>query len=256
MSGRLRTLYEITLQLVLKDLRGKYKGTWLGYLWALGTPLFMAIVLDIAFRRIVRIQVENYALFLITGLFTWQWFNISVNGGARCFLDNASLIKKVIFPRYLVPASHTLVEGFHFVMALPVIMILLAYHGLPWLRLGWIYQFPLLLTLHFMISCGAALVAASLNTLFRDMERVIALGTTLLFYMTPVIYPMKMIPPDLLPYFQLNPMTNLITLWRDAMLTGHVDWSLLPNTIVTAIATFLIGGIIYRLLTPRFAEVL
>ena len=246
---------EITSQLVLKDLRGKYKGTILGYLWSIATPLIMALVLDIAFRRIVRIQVDNYSLFLITGLFTWQWFNVAVNASTRIFIDNASLIKKVVFPRHLLPLSLTLVEGIHFLMSIPVIIFFLAYHGLSWTHLSWIYGLPTLFLLHLLITYGITLIASSINALFRDMERIVILGTTMLFYLTPVIYPTTMIPPDLLPYFRINPFTDLIELWRQLFMQGIIDWSIVARTYLVALASLSMGSFIFSRLSPRFAEV-
>ncbi|MDH3451085.1 MAG: ABC transporter permease, partial [Gammaproteobacteria bacterium] len=90
----LRRIYEITLQLVIKDFKVRYKGTFLGYVWALVTPLLFALIFNFVFQHILRFEIDDYLLFLVSGLFAWQWFANSVSGGAGCFVQNSSLIKK------------------------------------------------------------------------------------------------------------------------------------------------------------------
>ena len=248
--------WEVLAQLMSKEFKIKYKSTFLGYVWSIGTPLCLAFILDIAFRHVMRIQIENYSLFLLSALFAWHWFSNSVQFSNGSFLINASIIKKLNFPRFLVPLSSILVDGLHFLFAIPIIMLFLWVHDKPIFHLSWLMGIPLLLIIQTMICYGIALTISSINTIFRDMERIVGLGLTLLLYLTPVLFPLSMVPEDFKVYFHLNPVTNIIESWRLLFLEGHLDASLIFGALLTSIIVLIIGGFTYNKLSPRFAEVL
>lgn len=254
--GYYRRLFEITWQLIVKDLKAKYKSHFLGYLWSIGTPLLLAFIMNFAFRQVLRIQVEDYPLFLVSTLFAWQWFSVVTISASGVFLANASIIKKVYFPRYLIPLSITLIEAFHYLLALPVIGVFLLLHDRPLWRPDWWYGIPLLMCIQIILCLGLALLVGSLNTLFRDLERVIGLLITLLFYLTPILYPTAMIPKDLAVYLQFNPVLDLIEAWRQLLMHGELLWPAVGGAALHALFTLGIGVAVYRALSPRFAEVL
>ena len=248
--------WEVLAQLISKEFKIKYKNTFLGYIWSIGTPLFLALILDIAFRHVMRIQIENYILFLLSALFSWHWFSNSVQFSNGSFLINASIIKKLNFPRYLVPLSSILVDGLHFIFSIPIIMLFLWTHEKTIFHSSWVIGIPILLLLQTMICYGIALAISSINTIFRDMERIVGLGLTLLMYLTPVLFPLSMVPEKFKVYFHFNPITNIIESWRLLFLEGSLDKNLILGALVTAIITLIIGGFTYKKLSPRFAEVL
>lgn len=247
---------EVTLQLVKKDLKAKYKNTLLGYVWSIGNPLMMAYILNIAFSGVMGVQTKNYILFILTALFAWSWFNIGVVGSSGCFIYNASIIKKVNLPRFLIPLSSTLTEGFHFVLSLPIIIFFLWLHDFPIFYPTWIFGLPLLLIITEVITYGLALMVSSINTIFRDMERIVGLLLTMLFYLTPILYPSRTVPEDYKIFFELNPMANLINMWRDLFMEGVFNWDELQSVAIFSVICLLIGCVAYKLLNKRFAEVL
>lgn len=247
---------EITLQLVKKDLKAKYKNTMLGYVWSIGNPLMMAYILNIAFSGVMGVQTKNYILFILTALFAWSWFNIGVVGSSGCFIHNASIIKKVNLPRFLIPLSSTLTEGFHFVLSLPIIIFFLWLHDFPIFHPTWIFGLPLLLLITEIITYGLALMVSSLNTIFRDMERIVGLLLTMLFYLTPILYPSRTVPEDYKIFFELNPMANLINMWRDLFMEGIFNWVEFQSIALFSMICLLIGIASFKLLNKRFAEVL
>ncbi len=254
--GNLQRLYEITWQLIVKDLKAKYKSSFLGYIWSIGTPLLTALILNFAFQRVIRIQIEHYGLFLISVLFSWQWFANVVNGGSWVFLANASILKKLSFPHYLLPLSITLIEAFHYLLALPVIGIFLYLHDYPLWHDSWLYGIPLLLLVQTVLCFGLALFVGSLNTLFRDMERMIGLLVSLLFYLTPILYPVNMIPAEFYSWMEYNPMLNLVEAWRQLIMEGKMLWPQFGNSVVHGLIALGAGAAVYRMLNRRFAEVL
>ena len=248
--------YEITLQLIIKDFRARYKGTLLGYAWALVTPLIFASIFNFVFQRILRFEIDNYPLFLVSGLFAWQWFSNSISGAAGCFLQNAALIKKINFPRYLLPFSVVLIDALHFLLAIPIILAFLFVWNKPVLHFSWVYGLPIVGLTQLAIIYGVTLCVSSLNTVFRDIDKIVNLLVIMLFYLTPVFYPLSVIPENFRNVIQLNPMTGIITSWQNLFLIGKIEWVPLLISMVWAVVLVLVGAGVYKKINIRFAEVL
>ena len=238
-----------------KDLKVRYKNSFLGYLWSVAHPLAFAVVFYVAFKLIVRIPTENYALFLICGLFPWQWFANSLNASPMIFLGNAQLIKKVNFPRNIIPFTLVLQDMIHFVLAIPVITAFLLFSGMK-PHLLWLVGIPILIIAQFCLVYGICLMIASLNLFFRDLERVTTIFTTILFYITPVFFPETMIPSKYQFIMKLNPLTPLIINWRNLFMNGVLQLDNIVLSVCYGIVFLAVGLIVYRNLSWRFAEVL
>jgi len=252
----LRRIFEISLQLIIKDFKVRYKGTLLGYAWALVTPLIFAVIFNFVFQHIIRFEIVDYPVFLVSGLFAWQWFSNSVSGGAGCFLQNASLVKKLNFQRYLIPLSVVLVDALHFVLALPIIVAFLFVSDKPVYYNSWWYGIPIVAFTQLAIIYGATLCVSCMNTIFRDVDKVVALLVTMLFYLTPVFYPLSIVPENILPFIQLNPMTGVISTWHGLLLHGTLDFGVLSYSMVWGTLLVMLGVLTYKQLNHRFAEVL
>jgi lipopolysaccharide transport system permease protein len=238
-----------------KEIKVRYKSSILGYLWSIGHPLAFAFVFFIAFKVVMRIQMEDYALFLITGLFPWQWFANSVNVSPMIFLGNASIIKKVNFPRNIIPFTAVLQDMIHFVLSIPVIVLfMIIYHKSP--GLSWLYGIPLLLGIQFLMTYGISLMVSSINLFFRDLERLTGIFITLLFYFTPVIYPETMIPEKYKPFISLNPVAPLMISWRNLFLNSELELTSLVASLTYSVFAFMAGYLVYKKLSWKFAEVL
>lgn len=255
MNKNFQQYLDLIIVLTQKEIKVRYKNSILGYLWSICHPLAFAFVFFVAFKVVMRIQMEDYALFLIAGLFPWQWFANSVNASPMIFLSNSSIIKKVNFPRNIIPLTMVLQDMIHFLLAIPVIVLFMfIYHKS--LSLSWLYGIPLLLILQFPMTYGVCLVISSINLFFRDLERMITLLIMLLFYFTPVIYSEAMIPKGYKHFIVLNPLAPLIISWRNLFLYGQLDWIQLIICAGYSIFTLLIGYLVYKKLSWRFAEVL
>ncbi|NLW36363.1 MAG: ABC transporter permease [Syntrophorhabdus aromaticivorans] len=255
MNPKTRHYVDIILVLIQKDLKVRYKNTFFGYLWSVGHPLAFAVVFYIAFKVVVRIQVDDYVLFLISGLFPWQWFNNSLNTAPMIFLANASIIKKISFPRELLPITLVLQDMLHFLFSIPVIILFIYIYGKTPSFL-WLYGIPMLLLIQFLMMCGICLIVASTNLFFRDLERLTAIATTLLFYFTPIFYPERMVPDKFQHLLVLNPLAHLMINWRNMFLTGKIDPLFLGISFAYSVGIFLAGYMLFRKLSWRFAEVL
>lgn len=255
MNSKTKHLIDIATVLLQKDLKVRYKSTFFGYLWSVGHPLAYALVFFVAFKVVMRIQIENYALFLISGLFPWQWLSNSMNASPAIFLSNWTIIKKINFPRNMLPFTLVLQDMVHFILSIPVIVLFLVYYG-KHPSITWTYGIPLLLIMQFSMMYGLSLLISSINLFFRDLERLTIIGLTLLFYFTPVIYPETMIPEQFRPLLLINPFAHLMVNWRNLFLDGSIQPLFLGITAVYSLLILLMGHGVYRRLSWRFAEVL
>ncbi|MBI4641032.1 MAG: ABC transporter permease [Candidatus Tectomicrobia bacterium] len=248
-------LIDLVMVLTQKEMKVRYKSSFFGYLWSIGHPLALTLVFFMAFKVIMRIQMENYTLFLIAGLFPWQWFINSVNASPMVFIGNASIIKKINFPRNLIPMTQVLQDMIHFMLSIPVIVLFLfIYQKHP--SLSWLYGLPVLLVIQFFMTYGTSLAIASINLFFRDLERLTGIFMTFLFYFTPVIYSEEMIPEGYRHLMRLNPVAPLMVSWRNLFLYGTIDPAYVTWSILYAMTIFSGGYLIYKRLSWKFAEVL
>jgi lipopolysaccharide transport system permease protein len=247
--------WDLIVVLTSKELKVRYKNNVLGYVWSVANPLAYALVFYIAFKVIMRFNMDNYAIFLITGLFPWQSFANSVGAAPEVFVGNASLIKKICFPRSSVVLAIVIQDIIHLTLSLPVIaLFLLLFGSSP--SLSWLYGVPVLLLIHALMTFGVALAVATTSLFFRDMGKITGIIINLMFFFTPIMYAIDTIPAEFRPFVNLNPLTPLMANWRNLLLNGYIDSTLLLLSMVYAVIAFLVGNALYRRLSWRFAEVL
>ncbi len=244
---------DLLVNLVATELKVKYRGSFLGFLWSLLNPLALILIYTFAFQYIMRIQIEHFSVFLITGLLPWGFFASSAMGSTTSLMANAGLIKKVYFPREVIPAAVVLFNLIQMVLALAVFFLLLPVlrGAVPWT----LVFYPLILALHVLFVMGVALGLSALTVTFRDLRHLTEVGLTMLFWLTPIIYSISMVPPTLHVLFRLNPMTAFALAYQDAAYWGRVpDGSTIATMAGWAAAVFLIGWMIFRRRVPYLAE--
>ena len=219
---------ELTKNLVTRQLRVRYKSSSLGFLWSLLNPLLMTLVYYVVFStmRWRGIGTGNYAAYLVVGLFPWNLFAGSISDSATSFVGNISLVKKVYFPRIILPVSAVLTNLVNFILSLVVVFILLIIWKVP---SGWeepsgicLLMLPLLILIELMLACGLSFFISSLNVLFRDVEHMLQVILFAGFFLTPVIYPYTLVVPEKIPswlYF-LNPMAGIIVSYQSILFNG------------------------------------
>jgi lipopolysaccharide transport system permease protein len=255
MKASMRWSLDLVRELTRKELKVRYRNSFLGYVWSVASPAAQALVYFFAFKVIVRIAVEDYGLFLIAGLFAWQWFANSLTVCTGVLLGNASLIKKVAFPRQALPLSSVLNDGLHFALSLPVIAVVAAAYGV-WPRLSWLYGLPILVCLQFLLILGFGLLVSSVNLFFRDLERLVTILLSIAFYATPVIYRLDMVPERFKTLLFVNPMTPLIVNYQSLLLHGTFHWGMAGLSLAYGLVWLGIGWWVFSRLRWRFAEAL
>ncbi|GAB4540610.1 MAG: hypothetical protein Fur0020_09840 [Thermodesulfovibrionia bacterium] len=171
------------------------------------------------------------------------------------FIGNASIIKKIRFPRNIIPLSIVLQDMIHFILSIPVIIIFLfIYRKTP--SLTWLYGIPILLSLQLLLTYGTSLIIASTNLFFKDIEKLTIIFTTFIFYFTPIIYSETIVPDEYKVFIKINPLAPLMISWRELFLNGGLDLSNLLLCSLYSAVVFIFGYMVYKRLSWRFAEVL
>lgn len=241
--------------LIKKEITLKYKRTYLGFLWSLLNPLLTGLVLFIAFRIFMRFEMEDYILFLLAALFPWAWFSASVTMSTNALTGNTSLIKKVLFPKHFLILATITGQLVNFIFALPILLALVYYYGrTP--ALNWLIGIPVLIVVQFAVTYGVALIISMVNAFFRDMEHIVNVCVSMLFWMTPIIYPLEAVPEKYRVYLTINPVTYLMQGWRDIFLNNTTNWHYISISVVTATMFLLAGIVIFKRLDRRLDEVL
>ena len=243
--------WELFILLVQKELRVRYRGSSLGYLWSMMNPLLYMLILTFIFSHIVRFEVSNFPLFILSGIMTWNLFQQSLAMGVHSIVTNGALLRKVRVPAAVFPAACIGSVLVNFSLSfLPFFFIALYMHhplGLAILFL------PFVLIPFLAFIYGATLVVASLNVKFRDIGHVIEPILMLVFYATPILYPREALPEVYRPFLNCNPMVFFVTVMRDLLLNNRLPaFSDMLVVYILAACMLAIGLKVYTRLRPRF----
>lgn len=242
--------------LVAKDFKLKYDSTWLGFIWSMLIPLLMSAVYYVVFGVMMRWgSVENYLLYLVSGNFLWGFFASVVNQNGTVLLRNAALLKKTSFDRSLLVWATFFTEGAHFLLTIPVLIGIMACFGVR--PNGWMIPNVLLaLVPMMMLSVGMGYLYAAINIVFRDLEKIFQIVMMMWLYCSPVFIPISRVPEKFLSYYELNPMCQILMLWRDAFWCPDFHPERLVVLLPTCVIVFLFGRWVFRRVEPRFAEMM
>lgn len=238
---------------VQKEIRGKYKGSFLGVLWSFINPLLMVLVYALVFPYIMRTNVDNYLIFLIVAIIPWNFFTTVINSGCNCIWINGGIIKKVYFPREILPISVVSAGLVNFLISCLIILLFLLFGGIGFsIQLLWL---PLIAIIQSIFSLGLLFILSAINVYVRDIEYFVAFLINLLFYATPILYTVDMFPEKIRWVLYLNPMSHLIDAYRSIFY-----YQTMPNLAsllyiaVLAILVLILGYMIFKKLEKGFAE--
>jgi lipopolysaccharide transport system permease protein len=255
LSDKSRQQLDLLKLLVRKEITLRYRRTSLGFLWSLLNPLLTSLVLFIALKIFMRIEMENFALFLLAALFPWTWFSTSVVMSTHSLTGNVSLIKKVLFPKQFLLLGAIIAQLVNFIFSLPVLIGLTYYYGsAP--ALNWLIGIPVLVMVQFTVIFGLSLIISMANAFFRDLEYIVTVLMSLLFWMTPIIYPLQAVPEEYRVLLTMNPATHLMQAWRDLFLNNVVNWHNIAISAITAGVILMAGLLIFNKFDRRLDEVL
>lgn len=252
----LKNLYEYRELLktnVKKDIRGKYKGSFLGVLWSFLNPLLMVLVYAIVFPYIMRIQTDHYLQYLICGVIPWNFFTSVMGLGMGSIKNNAGIVNKVFFPREILPISAVLSGLVNFFISCIIIILFCVFGGVG---ISWhILLVPFVAIIQFFITVGLVLGLSAINVYVQDTEYIIQFFINMLFYATPILYTAELFPKAIRWVLYLNPFTHVVDAYRNCFMYHTISpvMSIL-YMIIIAIVCFSLGLYIFRKLEKGFAE--
>jgi ABC-type polysaccharide/polyol phosphate export permease len=283
MLEELRELYryrELLWTLVLRELRVRYKNSYLGFFWSLIVPLVTVAVLTIVFKRVMGMVIPNYSAYVLAAFLPWMYFQTALLDSSQSVLAQIQLVKKVYFPREVLPLAAVLANLIHFVLALLVFFVyLLGYVGAP--LLPSVALLPVLVFFQTLLIAGLSLIISCLNVFYEDTKYIVSIGLQLMFYLVPVIYFSEQVyhaqlaSPDLQRWiylvYHLNPVAMLLTAYRKILLPPitvqqigvvqkqtfaslPMDWGLLAVACVVSVLIFVLGYAFFNQRKWDFAE--
>lgn len=252
-SLRLVHTRDLLRELVARDMKIRYKRSILGIAWSLVNPITQILIFTFLFNRVLPLNIPNYTSFVFAGVLAWSWFSSALIAASGAIVDNRELVRRPGFAVAVLPIVTVMTNALHFVLALPVLFIVLfiggGQFGLPILAL------PLIMLVQFVLTLGISYVIAASHVRFRDTQHIVGIGLMLMFYLTPVFYRAESVPEQYILIYQLNPMAGLLSAYRAALIEGQ--WPA-PGPLLQVLV---IGGLllavglgIFRRASDRFVE--
>lgn len=261
---------ELIESLVVRDLKVRYKHSLLGFFWSLLNPLLLMLVFTVVFTIMIpNMAIPKFPVFVLCALLPWSFFTSSVMGGIHSIVQNGHLIKKVHFPREILPIATVFSNFTNFLLALPVLFLLIILFRVP--LTVWLIYLPIIMVVQLAFTIGVTLFLSALNVFYRDIGMIMEVLIQAWFFLTPVFYPAEIIPewatlwnialPVRRLTYILNPMASIIASYR-SVLYGSIDGSppiqpafdFFSRTVVTAFLVLCVGYAVFAHYSRRFAE--
>jgi lipopolysaccharide transport system permease protein len=246
-------LRDLLRELIARDIKLRYRGSYFGMAWTLLNPIAELTVLWFVFGHVVPLRIPNYAAFLFTGLLVYTWFQTSLFNATVAVVSNRDLIRRPDVPLDILPIISVASTLFHFLLSLPVLFGLLLWTGVP--LTGALVALPALIAVQFVLILALAYPLAALHVWMRDTQYFLKVGLQLLFFLTPVFYETRTIPDAFRHLFRLNPMATIVDGYRDVLVRGVLPpagaWIMLA---VVSAALLGVGLMAFRRASRYFAD--
>lgn len=240
-----------------RDIKVKYKQTVLGFAWAVLQPFVMMVIFSVFFGKALNVPSENlpYPIFVFSGLLLWNVFSSGLTAAGNSMVSNAGIIKKIYFPRLIIPISSILVSLFDFLMALIIFIGILIYYHPPLNIFKMVIFMPLGLLITIMSTFGVGTLLAALNIKYRDFRYIIPFMIQALLFLTPVIYPVSILTNEWIKYvIAINPMYCAIELFRSGLINHPLNMNLLLISFASSLVFFIAGLFYFRKTESYFAD--
>ncbi len=260
-SLQIKTLYRyrsLIWNLVVRELKARYRGSILGFLWSFLNPLLLTSVYTLVFSVYLRFGMEDYVVHLMSGLLPWLWFSSSLLESSGSILAGGNLIKKILFPAEVLPLVVVLANGINFLLSLPILLLFVA--GFKALGFGVsvgisLATLPVVIGIQMLFTVGLAFMLSALCVHYRDVQHVLGNLLTLWFFLTPIVYPLTQIPEKFRFMVNLNPIAPLIFAYQDIFYFGKFpNFSQLAMVTAMSICMYAMGSAVFEKYRGTFAE--
>jgi lipopolysaccharide transport system permease protein len=246
-------------EMVVRDVRARYAGSLLGIAWAFAHPLLWMLLYTGVFGLVLRVPVEpgfaSFPEFLMAGLLPWMAVSEGIARSSSVLVDNAAMVKKTVFPVETLVLSVVLAAVVNEVIALVIFAGYVAWVG--HLDLAWLLLVIPALVLQVFLTFGLGCLAATATAFMRDAAHAVGVGLTVVFYATPIVYPLSLVPARLRPWLEANPLTHLVDLYRRAFtLHAAPEPASLTYLTVFCLGAALLGGALFARARPHFADLI
>lgn len=256
MLSLITTYRELLEELTKREIRQRYKQSVLGYAWVILNPLVQMLVMAFVFSYVMRIPDLGvpYAIYLYAGLLPWTLFSNSINSATNALVGNAGLLTKIFFPREVFIASTLIAKIVDFLLASIVFVFFMFYFHIP-LTINILWILPIF-AIQMLFTYGLSLFFAAANLFYRDIQYVVSLLILVWFYLTPVIYPTEIFPPQFQWIFKLNPMAVIVNAYRQVILAGlPPNFTSLTIALILSVVLYIICYQLFKRLEGVFADV-
>lgn len=245
----LKELYayrEMILSLVRRDLKGRYKGSALGFLWTFINPLLQLGVYTMVFSVIMRNGIEDYYLFLFVALIPWIFFSTSLSGGAGCIGAQQDMVKKIYFPREVLPIAYVTSQFVNMLLSLIVVFGVLIVSG-KGINLTALALMPIVMFVEYLLALGITFISSAVTVYLKDIEYILGIVSMAWQFATPVLYSIEDVPEQLRRIFYINPMTPIIVAYRDILYYKEIPelktliWGSSLGVVLLVIGVFVFG---------------
>jgi ABC-2 type transport system permease protein len=238
---------------VKKDIGGKYKHSFLGVLWSFINPLLQIAVYAIIFPLIIRNSIENYTVFMVCGLIPWNFFSTVINRSTWAIVQNDNIIKKVFFPRAILPFSLVISETVNFLISSIIMFVFTLAYGMGISKFVLLY--PVIIIIQDVLMIGIGFILSAVTVYMRDIQHFIGVILQLMMYATPVVYSIETIPERYRFILRYNPMTYIIEGYRDILYYQKMpDMRILGIIFGIGVVLSIVGYLLFQKLQKRFAE--
>lgn len=245
---------EMISSLVRRDLNGRYKGSILGFFWTFLNPLMQLGVYTLVFSVIMRSGIEDFYLYLFVALVPWIFFSTSVSGGASCIRAQQDMVKKIYFPREVLPIAFVTSQFVNMLFSFLVVFAVLMVSG-KGINIFAILFLPIIFLVEYLLALAMAFITSSLTVYLRDLEYLLGIITMAWQFLTPVMYSIEQVPEDMRFLFNLNPMTPIIIAYRDILYYKRVpELNTLLHATLLGGSLLLVGVLTFSKLKRHFAE--
>lgn len=244
---------EMLISTVRKDLRSRYRGSFLGFLWTFINPLMQLIIYSIVFPFLLKMKEDNYPMFVFVGLLPWIYFTSSLQISTTCIVGNSNLVKKIYFPRMIIPISVSVTGIINYFFGLCIVFPALIISGIKLTPFA--LFLPVVMAVNFLFTTGFCLMLSAFYVYFRDLEHIISIVTMAWFYVTPIVFSLKIFPEWAQRILLINPMTQFVNAYRNVLMYGCMP-SLRGFSILTllSVTVFFFGAYVFSKLQKSFAE--
>jgi ABC-type polysaccharide/polyol phosphate export permease len=256
MLDHFRQLYQyraLVQILVIRELKARYRGTVLGFLWSFVNPLVLVVIYALVFSVYLRMDMPNYPAFLLCGIFPWTWFSLGLGEATNSIINNGGLIKKVYLPSELFPLVYVSSNMIHYLLTLPIQLLVLLFFRMP--LSAYLVFVPLIVFLQLVFMYGLALILSSLAVQFRDLIYIVPNLLMVTFFLTPILYPSTVIPDRYNFLLTVNPVAHLVQSYQDVFYYDKIPSALgLSAMAVCDCILLFVGFSFFEARSDLFAE--